>query len=276
MRILITQPIFAPDKKRLERNLESITSIRNFKTIDCELYFGGYAANDDYKKQITDTIKFLPFWSHNPSGEVKLIQFHDKNYGKAFVVNHLVCAALKDKPYDYMFTMDSDMKIPEGSSVILKRLLECVQQMESHKHKPCGVVAPNMTGYNCHVIENCKNSFEYTNSFNMKERVIWPTPAAHIAGGCFFLNLKAWKEIGGYKVMGVYAGDEAYYLQDLNKHGYTWQILETAYIEHPHENDLEYALWKNKVCARDSDGKTKSDISKQIQETEEFWRNRCQ
>jgi len=267
--ILFTQPIFAPDTKRLERNLNSILSLKeNYDYMIDGIYMGGYAREDWMWEKIYEVTKDIPNC---------IITKYNTNYGKAYVINDLVKKATEKNTYHFMLTADSDILFLQPNKFMIPRLLECVERTIEKKHKPFGVVALNQQGYNCNMIPECsQNTFEYTNIFGQKERVLWNNAPAYIAGGCLFTSIDAWKKVNGYRIMGVYAGDEAYYLQDMSRIGHTWQLIETIHVEHPHENDLEYAQWKGKVCQRDSTGKVKNDISKQIQEAEEFWRKRCQ
>jgi hypothetical protein len=105
------------------------------------------------------------------------------------------------------------------------------------------------------------------------ENIVFPTASGGIAGGSLFISKKAWDDIGGYKVMGVYAGDDGFLMVDMFNSGYCIQMAENIAIVHPPEDDIEYQKWKEHINVRDSDGKNKN-IMRQVKEAEEFWKNR--
>jgi hypothetical protein len=135
------------------------------------------------------------------------------------------------------------------------------------------VIGLNQEVGNCHMIDYIsQNSINYDNRFNQRETMLWNNYAGGIGGGCFFTTTSMWKEVNGYKVMGVYAGDDAYYLLDCKANGgFVGMSLKISII-HPVENNGVYQDWKVKICQRDSNPhKTLSD--EQIDEADQLWRS---
>jgi hypothetical protein len=102
------------------------------------------------------------------------------------------------------------------------------------------------------------------------ERVVWPTHPGGIAGGALFLSAEAWHRTG-YRVMGVYAGDDAYLLQDMHNLGYDIRVIDSLGIIHPADNDVPYTDWKHIVCQRDQTILTPEGLETRIQEANAFW-----
>lgn len=269
--ILICQPIFGPDRVRLDRNLNSIQSLYNyFKTNKIDLkdfnfVFGGWCKTEEYWKEITTRIKEL--FNVNP------YKF-EKNYGKATVVNNIIIAARsKGINFDYILTMDSDILFDATEKNIFERLKEAVVKSESHRKLPVGMIGLNQKSHNCHMTMIYDNNFEYDGKYG-KEKIVWPNGPSGIAGGCVFVSSKGWDKIKGYRLMGVYAGDDAFLLHDLFTSGMSIQVIDTLGIVHPPENDEEYAKWKVKVCQRDTASGVKANIDSNIKEADDFWSSR--
>ena len=267
-RILYVQPIFAPDKKRLERNIDSLKSMsRYIKTnnLSVPVIFGGWCKNEEY----LDEIKKICHKGNFPN-LVGVMKF-ERNYGKAVVVNKLVNRCIEESvEFDYILTADSDIVFKDDTINLFGRLDEVIKQTEC-KGK-FGMISLQQEGNCCHLPMVYKNNLKYKSCFGVEEEVVWPNGKGGIAGGCIFVSRKAWEEVGGYRVMGVYAGDDAYLLIDLMDKGYTVQMFKTLSVIHPHDDDEEYAKWKVKVCQRDSSGgKIKSNIDSLIEESEKFW-----
>lgn len=293
--IFVVQPIFAPDKKRLERNLKSLETIFKYvrkydviSEIDIKLLIGGWAINEEFWDIID---KRVSEWSLNT---IKPKRF-DKNYGKAYTLNSLVNVGKQSNPkFDYILSIDSDILFPKDNVQMFERLINAAEKITKIKKKPFGVLGLNQLEHCCHfktITQNRKTiKYEKTETFgdwkksindgklleinnNINDEVVWPNNPSGIAGGCVLISRKLWDTVGGYRVMGVYAGDDAYLLLDCHNRGFTYQVIKSIGIIHPFDDDDEYQKWKGRVCHRDS-GPIKNDISKQINEAEEFWRKR--
>lgn len=266
--IVYVQPVFAPDQSRLDRNIESIKSFANYikehPYPDLKIILGGWVQTDEYWNQIKETVR-------DYIGPGVPIKRFDRNYGKATVVNTLY-KSKGDQKFDYMLTADSDIVFDANQPNLFKRCIEAANESVRKRNKPFGIMALNQMGQCCHLKEHVyQNRHKYQGS-NGVEEIVWPRGNGGIAGGCLFTSTKCWEEIGGYRVMGVYSGDDAYYLIDANARGYSLQMFESGKIVHPHDHDQEYAQWKFRICQRDSAGGVrKNNINDKIAEADQFW-----
>jgi len=272
MDTIFIQPIFAPDKKRFDRNWESLTSFLKYSTkynYDVKFATGGWCT-DEYWTEFTKLIN-----DSYPANKITLMRF-DKNYGKAAVVN-AIHAKVKEKnvPHKYILTCDSDILFPEDTTNLIERLEQVAVESPKYTKKPFGMVSLNQLGANCHWKVCYENQYKYTNSFGGQENIVYPTNPSGIAGGCLFISKECWEAVGGYRQLGVYAGDDAYFLLDTHHKWFSYQMSDTIGIIHPTEDDKEYAEWKLRVCQRDSHGVSKREnIDAIVNEAEAFWKNR--
>ena len=269
MSILFIQPVFAPDRARLDRNLDSIKSfanyIKSYPEVTIDIIFGGWCNDESYWVEIKNTIA-----EHIGPG-IPIKKF-DRNYGKATVVNTLYNSR-GDKNYTYLLTADSDIVFDANIPQLFERCVEAAQESENTRQKPFGIMALNQKGQNCHMAQFVyQNRHKYQGKYG-EEEIVWPHGAGGVAGGCLFTSIKCWEATGGYRIMSVYSGDDAYYLLDAAKKGYSLQMFETGPIIHPLDDDEEYAKWKVKVCQRDS-GPRRDNINNYINEADDFWKNR--
>lgn len=274
--LLYVQPIFIPDIIRYNENLKSIDSFADYimanrpEGINITFAFGGWSYSDELWAGISFKIK--QFFGVDP------IRF-DRNYGKAYIVNNLVerysvCFGLN---YDAILTADSDIIYTLSTEAMFERLYYMAHYMELHKKIPYGIIALNQLQQCCHLPMCYENELAYMDEKGRGERVVWPHAPAGIAGGCLFINRKAWDAVGGYRVMGVYAGDDAYILIDIANKGFSYQMASNIGVIHPfNNNDTDYNQWKVMVCQRDSYGKVNNNYSQQIAEAEQMWNEKRQ
>lgn len=269
--VIFVQPLFAPDHIRMLRNLASLRSIVDQLggTIPSESFiFGGWAASDALWGQLQHLIE-----GSLPGATVHR---YDENRGKAWVVNELITHALKaGKSFDYILTADSDMKFPNGQPAVMKRLLRAAHKLQKNSNKPLGLLALSQCGDDRNwsvVYENC---FRYYCRFR-KELICFPNRPSGIAGGCLLIGRKAWEAVGGYRVMGVYSGDDAYLLLDVAEAGFCYGLIKTLEVEHPPEADHEYLEWKEAqlVNCRESAGRECDDLNAATKAAEAFWERR--
>lgn len=261
------QPIFIPDNKHFNINAESIKSLAAYLKkcpYDVKIIFGGWSASLDnwnkIKKLINENFK-----------DITPIKKYDKNYGKAYIVNDLF-NQIKDDKFGYFLTADSDMQFSKDVPYVFERLLEMAAKSTKQRPIPVGLIALNQLEHNCHLKHIYKHKYTYTNSYGDDELYVHGDGPGGMGGGCFFISKAAWIKVGGYRVMGVYAGDDAYMLLDLAKNGYSVQMSDSIGLIHPRNNDHEYAKWKGKICQRDSGPvKGKEAYNKIVKETENFW-----
>lgn len=266
-KILYVQPIFAPDENQMRRQLYSLHSLHEYLLkfpTKIEFCFGGWAKTNGKWEIIRKTIELL-------FGKQKIIRF-TRNFGKATVVNQLIADYSYD--YDYILTSDSDIKLLADQGHMFDRLISVAEQLS---HKNFGLLSLNQTENCAHekrlFINKMVLAVEYENRF-YHEVIRWPKYPGGIAGGSLFISKKFWKYIGGYKILGVYAGDDARIFEDAYKYGYFGAMIDTISVEHPWDKDLEYQKWKGTVCQRDSKTGIKKTIEPIIIEAEEFWSNK--
>ena len=264
-RTIYLQPIFVPDEKRFKRNLDSLNSFIIYCkkwNVNINCLFGGWGKKE-YMDQIIKLLqdKSLPF-------NVVNISRFEKNYGKATVVNHLVEKADdKGLEYDFILTADSDILFKPDVPNMVERLENCAKELEEYRKIPFGIITFNQEGDNRHWKK------VYENELNTKsENFVYGNTHEGYAGGCIFVNRKAWDRVGGYRVMGVYAGDDGWLMLDLYNQGFSLNLILSLSIIHPEENDDDYKLLKDRVLQRDSrGGKIKNNINNIIEEFDEFW-----
>lgn len=248
-KILVCQPIFCPDQIRFERNVRSLQSLAQYiqqYPYPISFAFGGYS-KDEFWEPIAQLIR--------DSFGVEPIRF-PKNLGKASVVNSLLSNI--DTPY--ILTCDSDICFPLDEPRIFERL---VTVMETQPQ--IGLLALMQREANCH------HPSIYAHSEDVSgERLVWPSYPSGIAGGALFISAEAWRRTG-YRVMGVYAGDDAYLLIDIHNLGYSIRVIDSLSIIHPPDNDMVYAEWKKVVCHRDQSLLSSEDLEIRVQEADTFW-----
>lgn len=275
--ILFAQPIFAPDQMRLERNINSIESLGQYlkengtDNMNLSIVIGGWAKTDELWEQMVTACK-----THlNP--QFTPVRF-DKNYGKAHVLNGLINHALQQQPtINAIISADSDILFPLETPNMFLRMAIAAEQMVNMKKQNWGMIAFNQLGQGCHFKSCWTNQAKYIATIKNQqfpELIVWPSTPNGIAGGCLFINAAFWKLVGGYKKLGVYAGDDAVLLLQCGQTGFSYQVADTIGIVHPPEHDEEYAKWKVRVCQRDTATGIKNDITSQIQEADDFWKER--
>lgn len=267
--MLYIQNIFIPDENKLKIIIKSITSLANYLKNDpynIDIYIGGYVKNDEYWQKINESSQQL---------KNKTLKRFDKNFGKAYVTNHLINEIQSKKQYKYILLADYDIIFLAEEKHLFQRLIESSVQTEKYKKKPFGMIALNQKENNCHLPESKQRIFTYINQYNQKECIVWNDYPGYIGGGCIFTSINAWNKVNGYRIMGVYTGDDAYYLLDMKNHGFTWQLLETLYVIHSKDTDNIYNDFKWEICKRITDGNNKEDqLNTYIKQMNEFWANR--
>ena len=263
--ILYCQPIFAPNLTLLNKNINSLESFCNYlkKNIDVHtinFIFGGWCINDEYWNIISTLI--VKLFNSVP------IRF-DKNYGKAYVVNSLIKTAQSNIMFKYILTLDSDILFDINEPNIFERLIYSVGISECTRDIPVGLIALNQSVGNCHLSNIYENNIVFMGNYGL-ENLVYPNSSGGIAGGCLFITLEGWNLVGGYRIMGVYAGDDAYLLIDLLENRISIQMADTIKCIHPYEGDSKYANWKVDVCQRYQISLNNS-LDEKINEANDFW-----
>ena len=260
MNVAYVQPIFAPNDELLERNLKSVESF--FKYYEKNAYqfrciFGGYAATDELWVKIHSKIKELSL----KCGTEAIIRRFKKNYGKAYVVNSLVTQFITE---DYFLTADSDIQYDENQPNIVLRLIESFNHCKQIYLNP-SLIALNQDQNNCHLLGHCyQNKYDYDGEFG-REMVCRPDGGGGVAGGCLFISTAFWRKVGGYKVLGVYAGDDANLMLDSYTNGYHFFMADTIKCIHPFENNQDYLNWKALVCPQSE------ELEQSMRKANSFW-----
>ena len=269
MTYLFVQPIFGPSQHHLQRNLDSVRSMKNLlekHPEDVKMLFGGWCINDEFWNTISNEI------SSAFGNKILEIRRFDRNYGKAHIVNELMS---KPEASEYKYILSADSDIVFITPNMFERLHKCAEISEIRKKTQFGLIS-------CKHLLNDRNwpsatqrSFEFYNpKLNTKEKVVWGNLPMGIGGGCWMFSRKAWDKHKGYRLQGVYAGEDAYFSYNMKPLGLSWQIAESIPVEHPWDTDKEYEDFKLRICVRDTNGIDKDTIEPQIQEMEEFWNKR--
>ena len=248
----IVAPIFTPNNEMLKRNIASLRSLSFYLQkypFNCDIVLGGYSYDECFPI-IEKEIKSL-------FGESFYVHRFDKNVGKALVVNTLVnnCVGSECK---WMFTMDSDIVFDVNEPNIFNRLKNLISKLEPNT----GIIALNQLEGNCHMVN------EFTGKRIDDELILGPLIYGGIAGGCWLVNMDMFRKVNGYRVHGVYSGDDAGLLTDCGTVGYRMYLAETINIIHPIEHDKNYAEWKVNSC--------QNKIDNSIDATNDFWLNKTE
>lgn len=235
------QTIFGPDQRQLDRNLRSLKSLDDYLKVypyDVILYAGGWCASDELWQQIVDVL-------HTVSFKYTLTRFPN-NAGKSYVVNTLFDGNLRNTDVEYFLTADSDICFDaELCPHLFERLMEAPSHINPAMGKDFGLIALNQAGSNCHIHNALNLQMSYTNSYGNVEIMKYPSQIGGIAGGCLFTSTHNWKQVGGYRLINVYGGDDGFYLLDTHNSRHSCVMSQTISIIHPGDTDQEYAQWKH-------------------------------
>lgn len=269
-KILLIQPVFCPTKEFLEINKKSIESILKYCNTNVfrnlKIVFGGYCKTDEYWKELETVI------NNNKLSYSKItIRKATKNYGKACLVNTLFKENYTDE--NFLFTMDSDIIFDIKEFNMLRRLIAVSYTTEKESQKKLGMLSLNQKGDCCH----------WFDKMDMKtvvngETIQRPSSNVGIAGGCLFIPIESFKKVNGYRVMGIYSGDDGFLLHDLLKEGLLAFIISSVSIIHNSNEKMyggKYQQWKEsnlKKCLEQS-GKILSseELETEAAEAENKW-----
>ena len=105
------------------------------------------------------------------------------------------------------------------------------------------------------------------------EKIVYSNGYSGIAGGCLFIPLDSWNIVGGYRIMGVYAGDDAYLLVDLYNKNMLILMVDTIKCIHPYETNEQYLKWKGETCQKNQIVVDENKLNELINDTYKFWNN---
>jgi len=270
--VVYIQPIFAPDARQFERNRRSLESFADYlAAYPCErplrAVFGGWGR----EPFVGETARLIA--DRFPDAVVRL---YERNFGKAHVVNDLYDTVVKGRMPEtrYLLLADSDIAYPLDRPRLIDRMVDAAERFSALVGKPFGLLAPDQLEGNVHnpcihdhtvIVPGCPGG---------EETIVHPDWAAGIAGGCWLTSRQTWEMVGGYRRMGVYAGEDGQYLRDVGGKGLSYGVAKTIPVIHPREDDGEYAQWKVRMCHRDSDGRADKDHGGLVAEAEAFWDRR--
>lgn len=244
----------------LERNKKSIISFFKYyhsNEYEFKCIFGGYAASDELWNEIESTIE-----AESKGRNIEIVRY-DFNYGKAHIVNDLASKFLTDN--DYFLTSDSDILFKANEHNTIERLIEAFDEATRLDLNPSLIALFQEEG-NCHMLELCYAHKYYYHGKYGYEMICHPNGGGGVAGGCIFISAKFWNEIGGYKVLGVYAGDDANIMYDSYTRGYKFLLSNSIRCIHPHEDNEKYANWKVSVCPK------VQNLENAVHEADDFWK----
>ena len=221
MKILFFQPIFIPDDNLLKKNLDSIESLKFIlqdKPDEYEITFkiSGWVKKEEYWDNLVKTVEKQDF---NISYE-RL----EHNYGKAYVINKIV---EETEEHDYIFTCDSDIIFLENQHY-LERFVECMERFPQEKR---GLVAPKFNGTRVHKLNLFDEKIAYRGKYGQEILKYNSSMEQGIAGGCIFIYHKAWKKIGGYRVTGIFGGDDGLLMKDIHREKFLKFVLISLTIK---------------------------------------------
>jgi GT2 family glycosyltransferase len=256
---LFVYPVFIPDDKRLEEAIESIGSwVSQINQETTDIIIGGWCANDEYYNSFVTVVQEL-------DNNLKVKRF-DKNYGKAKVVNDLVSEHINNNPNcEYFISCDSDIVLPLGNTEIFERMDKAANIMETQYSKKFSYFALEQLGACCHQHEKFDSKLKLD-----IEDVVYNSKIEGIAGGAIFVSVKFWKEVGGYRVMGVYSGDDGYLLYDSFRTGHTASVIKTISVFHPGDSTTEYTEWKKSQLSMCT-GRPVDNLDGAIANADAFW-----
>lgn len=255
--VVFLQPIFAPTGALKDKNIASIKSLIEYTEKHGAVFdiaFEGWAQEDGYWDEIVSLAKTL-----NPI----CIKRRESNDGKAVTINSLASSVLSGSGYNYILTADSDMIFDITADDMIERLIKISNYMSEHSingvRRKTGLIGLNQLVNTRHYTLIYKNSTQIMRFNESKETVIWPDTPFGIAGGALFIDRHAWEDIGGYRKLGVYAGEDAYIIQDMAAKNYGYYVAKDIAMIHPHDNDEDYIKWKNYTLGHFNRGNVLND-----------------
>lgn len=264
-KVIFIQPLFVPNDDFLEINKKSVMSCiayhKQFRFRNIKFVFGGWCKEDRYWEELKGII-----------GDFGICERFDQNYGKAYIVNNLYKKHFNKE--DFLFTLDSDICFDIEEYDIIRRLIRTANRLPVVTQHQMGMIAVNQKDACCHIFNVMDNKLEIEG-----ETLVWSSTGTGVAGGCLFINTKSFDHVGGYRVMGVYAGDDGFLLHDMNRNNFSTMISKTISVIHPSDNttysNKNYIDWKHSNCRKclTTIGKalTEEELKKDIEETNKSW-----
>jgi hypothetical protein len=236
--------IYMPTYYRFHKtktSIEDILSLAKESKHDVKIYIGD---NNTQIPEMHDWLKEL-----SEKEEIIEVYFNKENQGKAMVVNYLEKNVAR-KDYDYVFSIDSDMRkeseLNKLNNNVLDKMIEILETCTN-----VGLVAANQSELSQHW---------YGRTVSVKEdrgfKIGVTNNGIGVAGGALCIRKDDWYKIGGYKENhDVYTGDDSILTYNVfRKLGKEAVIAHDYYLRHPKgdEDEKEYTEWKMKSWQRDN------------------------
>lgn len=176
------------------------------------------------------------------------------NIGKAKACNKLA-RYLDIQSEDIVVSMDGDLIIRQPSGrffetgediLLFGAYTGCSLCPKKEEHKAPAVVVAYQTGNSRHMFKEDWHVPDNDPDLGVHTR---SDTGFGVAGGCFFVMGGLWNKVGGYRSsVGLYGGDDGFFLLDaaVASKKPVW-VLKNLVVEHPPEEDAEYAQWKQTV-----------------------------
>lgn len=238
--------IYIPTYYRFQKTKDSITDmifLAKESIHDIKIYIG------DNNTQIPEMKNWLE--ELNKSEEIVEVYFNKENQGKAMVVNYMD-KEISRKDYDYIFSIDSDMRIEKDNKLniysdnIFDKMIEILEVCNN-----VGLVASNQSELSQHW---------YGKTVSVKDnhgfKIGVTDNGVGVSGGCICLRKEDWNKIGGYKENhDIYTGDDSILTYNVfRKLGKESVISHDYYLKHPKGDEEEklYTEWKTNSWQRDN------------------------
>ncbi len=247
----IIQAIFCPDNYHLERQKNSLKSLKNCKReVDSDIYLDGWVKDDDTWRSLTSYIDKIGL-------NILYMNRRSNNVGKSRIINSL--AELGD--YDNIFYMDSDILLDIDTIHRLRnvQLLLCKDV----------ILVPNQREDSRHnlLIQKIKDS---TNG----EEILSSNLNIGIAGGVF-LTKSIVLENHSFLDNGPYSSDDVHFFEETSRNDIKTYICKNIFVTHPFDTDKEYSKWKiNKSLSLYHVSVDDNERDLLIEESEKFWKNK--
>ena len=238
--------IYMPTYYRFHKtkaSIEDILTLAKKSKHDIKIYIG------DNNTQIDEMHSWLK--ELNEKEEIIEVYFNEENQGKAMVINYMD-KNIARQDYDYIFSIDSDMRIENDKKLnkfndnIFDIMIEILEKCNN-----VGLVASNQSELSQHWYGRTVNVIKDRN-YNLGIS----NNGIGVSGGCVCLRKCDWNKIGGYKENhDIYTGDDSILTYNVyRKLGKIPVIAHDYYLKHPKgdEDEKLYTEWKMKSWQRDN------------------------
>lgn len=240
--ILWAQHIFIPAREMISTNLQVIQSIIDYfdwfphEKVCVDVVVGGWILNE------TLTTEFLQKYEemiqpHHLSVQLRFlpIQLMPCNAGLAYTLNKVIKTHWDDKRYEFVVTNQSDIRfLPSSVPYTLTKMVWLFDQQPK-----AGMITFNIDidplAKRFHLVDEkwSKIVYKFLDQQHVHEiQLLSPPGGGGIAGSCTMYTMEAFKDVGGYKVTGIYSPEDAWMLQSMYEANYRIFLVKTLFMEH--------------------------------------------